>query len=147
MIERIAFQPEHLLSLPVGAEVALYRQTAPLRLWAEMHRRAGPCVSIVADGEVMACGGIGLAWPGVAEAWMTLSPEGAQKPHVLLEIRKQVREWIETYHLWRLQASAMCAWPKAARFLEWLGMQKEGVLRRMAPDGADMVLYAWVKNG
>lgn len=46
----------------------------------------------------------------------------------------------------RVQATTHRQFERGRRFLEWLGFEREGVLRNYGPDGSDHIIYARIKN-
>ena len=97
------------------------------------------------DREAIACGGLVFLFPETAEIWLRLSMQG-RGPHAVRELKAQMFRWIEEYHLDRVQATAQLGWQEDQGFLEWLGMNREGVMRKYGPGGLDQVRYAWVRE-
>jgi len=94
------------------------------------------------SGEVMACGGVFILWPGTGEAWLFLSRLAGYS--VVLSVKKQLEEWMKQYDLQRVQAEVRSDFSAGRRFLEWLGMDLEGTLRKFGPNGFDYAMYARV---
>ncbi len=141
--ERRDFQPEDLLQIEVGQEVGGQRNGYDILAWGKAHKAMGPSVTLAVDGKPAACGGFGLLWMGTAEMWATI--EKNCRPGVVIAIRTQVDEWIRDYALDRVQSMTPASWRPGQRFLEWLGFEPEGVLRKMGPHGIDQILYARVR--
>ena len=102
-------------------------------------------MTFMVGDKVACCGGYTVAWPGVAEMWLNLSQDFAAYPGVVVEIKNQVKEWIEEEGLVRVQMTVKSGWKEGERFLSWLGLEREGVMRKFLPDGSDAVLYARVR--
>ena len=49
---------------------------------------------------------------------------------------------IKNFH--RVQAYVKQDWEQAKRWIELVGMQEEGMVRKFSPDGRDHILYAKV---
>jgi len=138
---RIDFKPADLLSIPVAEEVLAQRNGWDLMAFAERQKVQGPTVSMAIDGTVYACG-FSVLWKGSATLWATIHRECP--PGVCLEIREQIVEWMRDYDLQRMQSITPASWEKGRRFLEWVGMEYEGTLRKMGPGGVDQAIYARV---
>ena len=110
--------------------------------YALIHEKHEPNMTFWVDGNPVAAGGLAIPFPGVAEAWIYL-PKGSITAGVLLAIRHQLDEWIKEYELHRVQALTEYLWKASRRFLESLGMEYEGRLRKYIA-GIDFALYSRV---
>lgn len=110
----------------------------------------GPAFAFVKDGEVLAVAGLAFVWGKVWEAWL-LSTEGLER-HRVPATRAIVRTLRATEaelggRVERIQAQAPVSQPWAARWFEFLGMEKESVAKKYTALGEDAVIYAKVVNG
>ena len=109
--------------------------------------RLGRSFSLLTNGTLIASGGLFKIWDGMAEAWFI--PSELIKPH-RRQVVKQLRDHIDQLSVEndyrRLQATSRSDFSAGQRFLEFLGFEREGLLRKYGPDGADHYLYARV-NG
>jgi hypothetical protein len=149
-IRRVEFQPEHLISIKVDPIALKLRRGVDLLQTGINWKKAGKTASMQAvrcDGSVkiVASGGCISMWPGAAELWMAMDLEGTKMPGLPIAVREQVNEWIESLKLDRVQATVSADWGAGIRFLEWLGMKREAIMRKFGPDGIDQMLYARVK--
>ena len=149
-IMRIEFRPEHLLAIKVDPIVLKLREGIDLIEWAKIRKRMGTTVSMVAinvdkSTRVVASGGAVVLWPGTGELWMALDIDGGKMPALPIAIRSQVDEWIETLNLDRIHSTVPATWPPGIRFLEWIGMEKESLMRKFGPGRIDQFMYARVK--
>jgi len=133
-VSKIKFRPEHLMEIGGAA----------LHDAAVAHSRNGPALAFMVDGEIAAVGGYIVLWAGTAETWVCINPKYLRCPSVFVEIKRQMEAWITEGHFSRMQAMTREDWGHGRRFLEWLGMQYEGTLRKMGPGGIDQVVYARV---
>ena len=80
------------------------------------------------DGDVvLATGGVHPMWEGVGVARYT----------------DMLFQHIQEEHkLFRIQASVSVLDLTANRYAQWLGFQKEGIMKKYGPDGTDYVRYA-----
>jgi RimJ/RimL family protein N-acetyltransferase len=100
------------------------------------------------DGKVIMVAGIVQAWPGCAEVWASVSRELADMP--IAAGRATARflpALVDGLGLWRLQATCSTQNVTSLRWLEWLGFECEGLMRRYCPDGSDAFLMAQILNG
>ena len=142
----IEFLPEHMLWVKdVHENVSDEQRGMDLAKLGERCKAKGPCLTLLNDkGEAIACGGFSFIFKETAEIWLRLSLSGWE-PDAIVGIRDQMYRWLEEYHLDRLQATAQARWKQDCDFLEWLGMQPEGLMRKFGPHGLDQIRYAWVR--
>lgn len=110
----------------------------------------GPAFAFLKDGEVLAIAGLAFVWGKVWEAWL-LSTDGLEK-HRVPVTRAIVRTLRATEvelggRVQRIQAQAPVSQPWAARWFEFLGLEKEAVARKFTALGEDAVIYAKVMDG
>ena len=141
----VTFETDHMLWLQdVGAGAVSKLPGMDLQQLAEKAKTQGPCLTLMEGEEAIACGGIVMLLAATAEIWLRLSRKAG--PHAVRELRAQMYRWIESLRLNRLQASGPTTWKELPRFLEWLGMQSEGILRKYGPNGEDYFMYSWVRE-
>jgi hypothetical protein len=119
----------------------------PVQISQFVHRMVVPDMSFsgFVNGQVIACGGIYPVWDGVGEAWFL----GSQLIHkhkaaVTKAVKRHLVGIMEEYKLHRVQAHVMEDWPGARRWISFLGMQEEGVLRKFSPEGLNYIQFARV---
>jgi RimJ/RimL family protein N-acetyltransferase len=115
------------------------------RKYAKIHEVLKPSLTFEKDGEALLSCGVTVYRPGFAEAWIYLSKAGGKNGSVLMAAKRQLEEWIRDLSLIRVQAIVRADWEKGERFLRWVGMEKEGRLRRYFPDESDAFVYARTK--
>lgn len=108
---------------------------------------AGPCWTAAQDGQVLACAGLVLHWPGRAGAWCLI---GADFPRASwLWLHRQVREGLarstDDLGLRRIEAEARSQWPQGARWLRMLGFTREGTMSAFGPDGSDFDRWSLIQ--
>ena len=113
-------------------------------LYAKNLEDAGPAYTIVdIHDNVMGCGGIGLLWPGVGEAWAILGNRITEYPISLHRFAIQVRDkHTRLEHLPRVQSAIPYGHERAKRWIERLGFQYEGLMPGYGPDGSWFERYA-----
>ena len=116
-------------------------------LIAEHHN--GPAVTGMVDGRVIGCAGLALQWPGMATAWMLLSPEiGEHGIWMTRMTRRMLRDWTRAYDLHRVEAVSLQSSRRNQEWLEALGFARErdGIARAYTPDRRDMARYELVEE-
>lgn len=104
--------------------------------------------ALLADGHVMAAGGIVPLWAGRGLCWFLFSRFA--RPRHVTQCARFGRGWFDQLQragvFVRLEATALAAAPAAGRFLKHAGFDEpRALLRRYGPDGADHLLYARVR--
>jgi hypothetical protein len=133
-IKVIPFKLEHLEKLEVrkDGQPSEMPKTVLTTAWTYM----------VEDKPIAIFGGF-VFIPGVIHFWAMLSDDVKKYP---VEFHKQtldILKWYEeTEKPRRLQWEVRCDYEEGQRWAESLGLQREGILRKWTPDGADHYLYA-----
>ncbi|PHS25463.1 MAG: hypothetical protein COA84_07555 [Robiginitomaculum sp.] len=90
--------------------------------------------------DVVLIGGIFPMWEGRMTAWLIV---GKVPRYGWQNICRAVKACLAAYaDTPRIEATALASEPKAQKFLEWLGFEREGLMRNYGPDGADHIGYA-----
>jgi len=99
------------------------------------------------DGEILAVGGAHIMWTGVAEAWVLVSPSGKKHGRLFARYAKRRFEgMLQENAITRMQATIHVTDESAMRFVEWLGFEKEGLMRKYGVDGDDYIRVARVAS-
>ena len=99
----------------------------------------------IENNAVLACGGVHKLWKGVGEAWLMIGREGYERPKVVAKYTQYIfQHLLEDNDLFRIQASVSAIDTRAIRYAEWLGFEKEGIMKKYGPDGSDYIRYARV---
>ena len=114
---------------------------------AKIMEEAGNCVSLLDDtGEPILCMGVISLWHGCGEAWMLGSTKMSDHPVAIARAIKEVfLEYTLHKEFWRVQSNVRSDWPLAIKFIKFLGMQEEGLMKKFGPEGADYIRFAWVR--
>lgn len=143
----VPFKYEHALEILVRDHDADLKENENFRKWAEMNVMPGMSYTGLYEGRPVMCAGVRTLWPGVGEAWILLSPEIVNfKKEMYYTVIQYLEKIIKENGLWRVQAHARTDVPVAVRFLEHLGFEREGLMRKFDPQGRDCFLYALVKE-
>jgi RimJ/RimL family protein N-acetyltransferase len=94
-------------------------------------------------GEVVGIVGLVTLHDGVGEVFSILSDRVEKSPFAFhRKVLGLSYAYATVLGIRRLQATVRVDQPKAARFIELLGFEKEGVMRKFGVDGSDYFLYA-----
>lgn len=116
--------------------------TSPLHGQEVMLANKRTIFTFTYKGAPIACAGMVLLWPGVAEAWTTLSDWAKHHPIWLVKtLRRELKVQMINMELRRAQMHVedtpeLCRWARA------MGFQYEGTLRKYTPDGKTLHVYA-----
>jgi RimJ/RimL family protein N-acetyltransferase len=147
-VEIVPLQKEHIFELMAGdlTEGTLIKDPEMVQSAADAYMSSGPAFSAFYDGTLVACCGILIIWKGVGTAWVLFKKEAAE----VHELRKAAYEKVTQYmvflindlQLHRVQAHCCSETPDAVRYLEGLGFEREGVMKKYGMDKSDYYLYA-----
>lgn len=113
--------------------------------WKEMLSHVVPELSYtgVLNGHLIGSGGVVPMWDGVAEAWFVGSWRLSKNRFAAVRtLQKTMLELMDANAINRLQAHVRADTPEAVRFIEFLGFEREGLLREYGPDRTDHYVYA-----
>lgn len=106
------------------------------------HESRGASLTALYDDEVFCCGGVNVLWKGVGEAWTVNGPLTVKYP---VTFHKLISRWLalftKKYDLQRLQAIVEAGNEMHVKWIESLGFEREGTLRKYH-DGRDYLMYA-----
>jgi hypothetical protein len=104
---------------------------------------AGDAFSVFdAAGQVQAVLGVAPLWENRGAAWAVLSGECGP---VFVAMHKQAKAYFDRCRFARVEAYIDPNFPQAVRWIELLGFQREGLMRKFTPAGADNYLYSRVR--
>ena len=108
------------------------------------YAEAGPAYTgRLADGRILGCAGLMVQAPWVADGWMLPTPLIGQYP---IAFHKLVKDsfgiLVKSLGLRRVQVAVDASMPRRCVWIERMGFQREGLMRRFGSLGEDMYLYA-----
>ena len=107
----------------------------------------GCAIAMHEGGRCIGAYGVIEMWPGVARAWSLFSEVLIEEhPRLLgLHAHKDLRK-ADGLGLRRIEATTDVNSEESWKFLEWLGFEREALMRKYGPSGEDMYLYARVRD-
>lgn len=134
MIEIVPFKVQH--AIEISSDIFIDVLMA--------YEKAQTSFTAIKDGEILCCGGIIIAWHGMGSVWTVNSPLVKKYP---LMFHKLIRRWlkyfINTHGLQRVQALVDPNNYTNIRWIEALGFEREGILRKYRDD-KDYCIYALI---
>ena len=95
----------------------------------------GLSFTLLADNNIVLCGGVTPLWDGVAEGWVIASKRIFEhKIKSVSTIKERLDLLCYNNNIWRLQNSVKENFKTGVRFAEWLGLKKEGLMLMYGPD-------------
>ena len=140
------FHPEHLRLIHP------YRESDRLLLgpiladprYGEALANAGPCFTAFYGDEPTSCAGV-IALDDNRDRGHVWALMASQSGPLMTSITRAVRRFLCWTDFRRLETQVFLDWPPGQRWVEMLGFQREGLMRRYTPDNRDAWLYARVK--
>ena len=87
--------------------------------------------------------GMKIIWGQVAEGWVIATNEMWKHPiGVAKAIKKDFARVAKENNITRVQSGIRKDFKQGLRFAEWLGLEKEGLMKKWGFDGSDQYLYA-----
>jgi len=146
MIRTETFKMEHWDRIePFGGREGLYNIEQALEVAAS---NSDMLVFTLLDGEkVISIYGTMRLWPGVGEAFTIMCKDIHRYGRALYEFAfATVRIVFNSMSLIRLQCTVAVGFDKGVKFIEGIGFEREGILRKWSPDGKDVYMYAKLKD-
>ena len=87
--------------------------------------------------------GMKIIWGQVAEGWVIATNEIWNHPlGVAKAIKKDFAKVAKEHNIKRVQSGIRKDFKEGIRFAEWLGLEREGLMKNWGFDGSDQYLYA-----
>lgn len=142
----VPFDPEHLNLLEI-TEGEPFLQSPQWQDKFLIMAEAGLSYTLVCDGRLVLCGGFAFTSPGIAICWILPSKYiNVYKRVALRFICQYIDDVVSLHHLHRIETSCYDK-PLYARWMKFLGFQKEGVLRQAGFNKADLIMYGRLFHG
>lgn len=135
----VPFKTWHAERLTRQANLEQWRGMAPHEL---LTLKKGEAVTLMADGEIVACGGIVRVWQGFGELWVMTGPLVYRYPVALVKAGRLLVRMACDYR--RIQATCLETTPNGCKLLEKLGLKYEYTMAGAGPNGEPMRLYSLV---
>ena len=145
-IRILPFNPEHIR----GAEfrepdARAVQDFANLEEYLLVHTSSGESYSIFVDSVWACAGGVVMLREGVGEAWALTTPLVSEYRISIARCAiKYLGGMIERLNLHRVQASIQETHKDSIKFMEYMGFEFEGTLRKYGTNQENYVLYARV---
>ncbi len=87
--------------------------------------------------------GMKIIWGQVAEGWVIATSDMWNYPlSVAKAIKKDFARVAKEHDIERVQTAIRKDFKEGQRFAEWLGLEKEGLMKKFGFDGTDQYMYA-----
>ena len=84
-----------------------------------------------------------MVWGQVAEGWVIATNEMWKHPLATAKaIKKDFARVAKEHNIQRVQTGIRKDFKQGIRFAEWLGLEREGLMRKWGFDGSDQYMYA-----
>jgi hypothetical protein len=114
--------------------------------WLAINYRHGPGYTVTDGKKVIVCAGVRVLWEGTGEAWLMFTHDVRDYMHVHLEVIDILQCIVADEGLDRVQAHVTSDHDEDVRYIEWLGLVREGLCRKYGPCGKDAYMYAKVRD-
>jgi len=154
-VKIIEFEPHHLLLLGLQKEQRyffdLFKTTKEIVDYGKVLKQSAvdtddnkKCVwTGIVGNEVIGCGGIIQVQENSGEAWALF---GSDFKNHFRRVIPVIRRQVAVAKVMRVSALIDRDFERAERFIEWVGLQYEGTLRRSGTHGQDQKIYARIRE-
>lgn len=98
----------------------------------------GMSYTLLVNDTIVCSGGIYPLWTGVAEGWVLSTRRIFDFTLSACRAIKERTDLIcENNKIWRLQTAVRADYETGLRFAGWLGLKKEGLMKKYGPDGSN----------
>lgn len=145
-VTAIAFHPKHLEIMVVRDKdnelFSGFNSAEAIERFSAMARSSVQCLTFLYDGRVLMIAGFCQLWPGVYDVWMLPSVYAKEAPVAFARLLKRYVDRIqEDFAAHRIQTVSFCD-EFHEKWMNFLGFQKEGILRSFTVDKQDMCNYS-----
>lgn len=140
MLDVTPFDPADLAGLPLQPQqIAEMEKLGDWRAMGAKLQAAGPAWTGRWNGQVIMCAGLGVHWPGRAEAWAFVGAGFPRRlwPAIHRRVQQHIEDGARALDLRRLEASCAYGFAPGKRWLEMLGFGEAHLARFYGPDGRD----------
>lgn len=143
-VELRPFEPDHFQCLNLRQDPGQEALTGSPEKFAALERVAKfPSWTLFCGERPVACAGVVILWPGVAEAWAFVAKDiMAHKVSFVRSVKKKLKEIEISHKLHRIQAVVHEAHETGHAFMELLGFYPEAKLLAYGPDKTNFILYS-----
>ena len=147
MIRLVPFEPGHVAEMRLRAwdAIAIASQPELAEYSAHYFKKHGVGFTALADDGIVGAAGVVMVLPGNWEVWCYTTEMFSKYGFA---IHRSVKRFLDAFAKrsdWRrFQCVVDSTYPVAVRWVEALGLEREGTLRRYGPDGQDYYQYARV---
>lgn len=143
MTKIVPFEIEHFDRMDLKPGIWAKRSD---RAMIEAYGKAGWSVSLLDDELIIACGGVACAaWKGFGEFWLIPSIYVPHYPKAVYSAaRCFIQSAIDNMDLYRVQATIGEDDAVSVRWIERLGFEREGLMKKFGPGRENKYLYARV---
>lgn len=135
----VPYDPAYYLEATRGLRLVIDPSIAA-QLYAECE---GVAYAGLIDGGVAIVAGCAIISPGVGEAWAIVTDLGRRHPAwITKNVIRGLRQTIMSRRLHRVQAKVVSEFYVGRLWIERMGFEEEGTLRRADPEGRDLTMYA-----
>lgn len=142
------FKPEHigLIDEFYNDAKALEELLRQRPEYPQLLYHAGPAFSgFDWHGTYLGSFGMGKYWDGVGKLWLILDKKVSKHPKAFHRLfRDRMDLWYSMYNLVRLFTDVSAHDPRAIRWIESFGFEREGLQKSYGPNHEDYFLYARV---
>ncbi len=147
MIEFVQATNEHILSIdPQKSQSEIGGLELGLKAFREnLLNLDGRAIAIMDEDSCIGAYGYIDMWNGVVRIWALFSEE--LLTHYWMSLSKNARKLLfddKDFH--RVEATCHRDDKTGALFLEWLGFEQEGLMKKYGPTGEDFYLYARTRD-
>jgi RimJ/RimL family protein N-acetyltransferase len=143
LVELVNYHPEHMRHIVMANQPGRDQMEG----WADWVNYTDKRYTWLYNGRPAACVGVNHIYGTRAEIWAVIGTEVLQRPLVVVRHARETIDLFLSIGYERLEAPIPVSWKVNRRFVEWLGFEFEGVLRKAGPFGEDVAMYAYVEEG
>ncbi len=102
------------------------------------------CFTALLESEILGIFGVQIRWKGVGLFWLMCAKNFRKcgSRNALNIISTNMNYLIEKNNLWRAEAIVRTDFPQAIKMIEFLGFEREGLMKKCCPDKGDAWLYS-----
>lgn len=137
-IKLIEFKAEHIRYVFENVFEPISGTPEQREAWIQQREAEGTSYTGIVDDQIVACGGVSILWPGVADAWISVRKDANGYARAILECTRMMLDVLRDSHeLRRIHAYVRMDFERGVKFAHKVGFEIESRMKMFMPDGAD----------
>jgi hypothetical protein len=145
--QMLPFRQTHIDNINIPWFESQYIESLAIDDTQKIKDHDGLSYTLIQDGKILLCFGVTLMWRGVGEFWiMPSDSDELVSISVINHVTQMIDIIIEQFTLNRIHIQVRVANERTLCFINSLGFDKEGLMKKYGPEGGDYFMLSKTIN-